>query len=446
MNSISRRNALKLLAGGGAGLLFKKLFEPRLLMAQSADPGVGKNLVFINLLGGLDGLEAFPYYAGEVSNIVNSELRPTIGVNPASVLSIHPQTGISNKVGLNPAFQPLVDVAGNNIKLIHGYGIPGDPGQSHDTCQILMSLGTTQLQGGDLVGFLARLMDNQNWDTFQYWAIADANGPDINTTKNRPVTIRDLDSFDYGIFWAEGQGGRELALEIQDELIEIQNPSGAVGSLVDQSLRTMHETVAVVRRDIVTQVVGNNSAGNYLDDRLGGSLRDAARVISAKVNQDSFGYRNKDSLFLLSQDGYDTHSDQSNPGNVRSLGNLLTSLASNLAVFYTDLENLGVLDNTVIVLYSEFGRTNYENGSPGQVSVGTDHGHGSTTMVLGGPVQAGVIGEAPTPNELRHYYDAIIPKVDYRDIFSDLLAWMNVNPGVIFDDPGYTRTPLGIIS
>ena len=445
MSKLTRRDALKLMAAGCTGLMFRALFEPRLLLAQSAGGGDGKNLIFINMLGGVDGLAAYPYYAGQVSTIVNSELRPTLRVDPGSVLSIDPQTGISNKIGLHPAFQPLVNVAASNMKLVHGYGIPGDPGRSHDTCQILYSLGLTELQGGDMVGFLARLMDRQNWDTFQYWALSETNAPDINTTNNPPVTIREIDGFNYGEFWWENNGERALALEIQDALIEIQNPSGQVGGMVDQSLKNMHESVSVVRNYIAPQTAGNNAAGNYTDDRLGRGVRDAARILRAKATSDAFGYRDKDTLILLSQDGYDTHSDQNAPGNEWNLGNLLGSLATNLAVLYTDLANFGILDNTIIALYSEFGRTNYENGDIGEVYVGTDHGHANNTLILGGPIQSGVIGAAPSANELRADYNALLPKVDYRDIFSDLIAWLGANPNDIFDDPNYTRSPLGII-
>ena len=106
---------------------------------------------------------------------------------------------------------------------------------------------------------------------------------------------------------------------------------------------------------------------------------------------------------------------------------------------------MGVADKTVVVLYSEFGRTCYQNGTPGQPSVGTDHGHGSNTLVFGGPVSAGVVGASPSASELRDSdYNAVLPKVDFRDIFSDVLRWLGVTPGEIFDDPSYHSSALGL--
>ena len=49
------------------------------------------------------------------------------------------------------------------------------------------------------------------------------------------------------------------------------------------------------------------------------------------------------------------------------------------------------MEDIVLVTMSEFGRTVAENGN-----AGTDHGHGSLMMVLGGPVQGGkVYGQWP---------------------------------------------------
>jgi uncharacterized protein (DUF1501 family) len=100
----------------------------------------------------------------------------------------------------------------------------------------------------------------------------------------------------------------------------------------------------------------------------------------------------------------------------------------------------------MIVLYSEFGRTIRENGWSGDGSVGSDHGHGSNTMVIGGPVTAGAVGDPPTAEELGdNGYNAIKPKIDYRDVFSEAIRWIGVDPKVVFDDPGYSVTRLGLI-
>ena len=86
--------------------------RPRFLLAQSAQAAGGKNLVVLNLLGGMDGLAAFPYYAGSLSGIINQELRPTLRIDPAKVIPIVSQVGEAQKIGLHPNFAPLTNVAG----------------------------------------------------------------------------------------------------------------------------------------------------------------------------------------------------------------------------------------------------------------------------------------------------------------------------------------------
>ncbi|MFZ9406642.1 MAG: DUF1501 domain-containing protein [Burkholderiaceae bacterium] len=90
---------------------------------------------------------------------------------------------------------------------------------------------------------------------------------------------------------------------------------------------------------------------------------------------------------FLSLGGWDTHVNQ---GGVRgALANRLRLLGDGLD---TLAHSLGPrLQNTVIVVMSEFGRTVSQNGTQG-----TDHGHGNVMWLLGGPVKGGrVHGEWP---------------------------------------------------
>lgn len=441
---ISRRKFLKMGAQALAGAALAPLMRPSLLMAQSA--GAGKNVIFVNLIGGLDGLAAFPYHEGAASELM-PRLRPTLNIDGSAVLPGGGQGGMPYRIGFHPAFQPLVQAAGERIKIVQGYGIPGDDSRSHDTCQILMSMGATRLSGGDMVGFLARLMDLKDWETLQYWALSYTNPPDINTKKRPPVVLSDMSTFDYPKVAWEDAADVNLAVQAARELVELQLPRNQIGERYKNTLRSMHDTIARVRRDIASQPVGRNAAGDYEPNGIGASLRDAARILRAKALLPGSGLSGKDTIILASQDGYDTHSDQAVNDPQRSLAGRLASLSNNLAVLYRDLESFGVLNDTVIVVYSEFGRTNFENGSPGSSAVGTDHGQASTTMVLGGPIRAGVVGDQPVSSELLDEgYNALVPRIDYRDIFSDVLSWLGVQPGAVFDEPGYLPRALGLIS
>ncbi len=444
-NVISRR---KFLTTSGLSLLNMAL-APRLVLGQSASirGGAGKNLVFVNLYGGLDGLFAFPYLSGAISDRLSTTLRPSLSIPQNSILTAVGQNGKANKLGLHPSFAPLFNMAASRCALIEGYGIPGDPGRSHDTCQVLMSLGaSSRPAGGDMVGFLARLMDLLNWESFQYWALLTENPSDTNTRKRAPMIVSNVDEFSLPPLGWERGVDRDFAEEIAREL-KSRSPAGNEREvLFSESVNRVRESVAQVQTQIASQSVGKNQRGDYSESQLGRSLKDAAKIIKSKVLSGGVGLSGKDLLILAGQGGFDTHADQANLGNDDNLPSLLTDLANNFAVFYQDLETMAALNDTVIVAYSEFGRTVRQNGRAGEQRAGSDHGHGSNTLVFGGPVIGGVYGVPPTMNELLDEdYNALLAKVDFRDIFSEIFRWMGVEPTQVFNDAGYSPQRLGFL-
>lgn len=447
MKQLSRRSFLQF---AGASLM-NAMIAPRLVLGQSPAraTGSGKNLVFVNLYGGLDGLYAYPYLSGQLSDLLTNSLRPNISVTRSSILEVQGQSGRANKLGLHPAFAPLFNRAASNCALIEGYGIPGDPGRSHDTCQVLMSLGATERSSGsDMVGFLARLMDLLNWESFQYWALMTENSSDTNSRKKPPMIISNVDQFDLPPMGWERRVDGEYAQEVAQTLAALGARDNEREVLFSESVKQVRQSVAQVQNDIAAQAVGNNAAGDYTDSSIGRSLKDAAKIIVAKMSRPSLQLQGKDLMILAGQGGFDTHSDQANQNaNDGNLPGLLADLATNYAVFFQDLQNAAAFNDTVIVSYSEFGRTVYQNGRAGDASVGTDHGHGSNTLVFGGAVRAGVYGVPPSVAELTDEDNNALPaKVDFRAIFSEIFQWMGVDPKLIFNDSRYTPQRLGFIN
>src|SRR5260370_31061971 len=65
-------------------------------------------------------------------------------------------------------------------------------------------------------------------------------------------------------------------------------------------------------------------------------------------------------------------------------------LNDGLFALYDDLAGEGVVGDTLVLQFSEFGRRITENAS-----AGTDHGAASVMMALGGGVRGGIYGTAP---------------------------------------------------
>jgi len=73
----------------------------------------------------------------------------------------------------------------------------------------------------------------------------------------------------------------------------------------------------------------------------------------------------------------------------------------------------------VVVVISEFGRTFRENGNRG-----TDHGHGTTYLVLGGQVQGGRLAgdQKPIDESMLHEKRDLPVLNEYRSVLGGLFA------------------------
>jgi uncharacterized protein (DUF1501 family) len=120
------------------------------------------------------------------------------------------------------------------------------------------------------------------------------------------------------------------------------------------------------------------------------------------------------------------------------LANRLGELASALAAFATDLGER--MQDVVILTMSEFGRTVRENGSGG-----TDHGHATAMLVLGGPVRGGrVLGRWPGLDEGARFDGRdLAVTTDFRLLFGEVVArHLGITDlGTIF--PGYAPGTAG---
>jgi uncharacterized protein (DUF1501 family) len=134
-------------------------------------------------------------------------------------------------------------------------------------------------------------------------------------------------------------------------------------------------------------------------------------------------------IFYVTTGGFDTHSAQ----NVNAAGgayyNLMATLNDGLTAFYNDLKNQGLLEDTLVLTFSEFGRRISENGSQG-----TDHGSASVMMVMGGRVKGGLYGTAPNLNldpknpTLENSAGDVRYETDFRSVYAQVLeGWLGTD-------------------
>ena len=134
---------------------------------------------------------------------------------------------------------------------------------------------------------------------------------------------------------------------------------------------------------------------------LGDSLRQIAQLIKSDVGLE---------VAFTDVGGWDTHAAETN-----ALTNNLKSFSEAIAAFAKDLGSR--MSDVVVVTMSEFGRTVRENGNRG-----TDHGHATVMMLLGGGVKGGrVYGDWPG---LRNLYEGrdLAVTTDFRDVFAEVVS------------------------
>lgn len=145
----------------------------------------------------------------------------------------------------------------------------------------------------------------------------------------------------------------------------------------------------------------------YLHSQLGNSLRQIAQIIKADLGLE---------IALADVGGWDTHVNQG--ASEGQLAGRLTDLGRALAAFARDLG--ARMADVVVLTMSEFGRTVAENGN-----AGTDHGHGTAMLVLGGAVKGGrVCGRWPTLDPARRFEGRdLAVTTDFRDVFAEVLTY-----------------------
>ena len=134
--------------------------------------------------------------------------------------------------------------------------------------------------------------------------------------------------------------------------------------------------------------------------------------------------------------GWDTHSSEG--GATGSLANNVATLANSLGALNTDLGNL--MGQVTVVVMTEFGRRIKENASGG-----TDHGHGSAMIAMGGNILGGkVYGRWPGLSTASQDQGDLAVTTDFRTVLGEIVLKRLGNPMLDQVFPGFTLNPLGL--
>lgn len=407
---IGRRELLKRGGWLGAVALGHGAFLRSLLAAEG---GSKRNLVFVELDGGNDGLNTIVPF-GVDGGLYSTLYRPLLQVPAETLLPL------DDALGFHPRLAPLMPQwdAGRMAAIV-GVGSPL-PTFSHDFAKKVWATGDPT--GATATGWFGRYLASQSATKPRAFDVARFADPMFAGAKQFVPAFPGLDSLKFPVdkkHPGDAAARRKAFLAMHAQLAAEDSMSGAIAS-------TAEELVGVI--DDYSKLKPLDHALPYPSHPVGDALALVARLLLSKL-----GLR----FHHVAFEGFDTHAAQ-------NLGFLheqkLDVLARALAAFQADLDANGLAQDTLVVVYSEFGRALFENAS-----LGTDHGTAGPVIVLGNGVAGGRYGEHPSlaPEHLSPIQE-MVATVDYRDVLGTVaMRWLQADPGPLF--PGHAVADLGFL-
>ena len=388
----------------GAGAVGVAAFGSQLVTSRYAfaDPATtDRTMVVVFMRGGMDGLSII--VPGGDPNL--QKARPNIVVPDASLLPG------DSRFGLHPALAPLHPFwQAGQMAAVHAVASP-DASRSHFQAQDCLERGTatTAVHTGWLDRALSAIGPGT---TFRAVAEADATPRSLLGGESKLV----LDGIEQFALAAPNNAVREKTMAALEALY-----TGFDHPAVDHAMTTIKSLNQA--RQLASQRYTPVKA--YPGGGFGDRLKDVARLVKAKV-----GLR----VATIDLGGWDMHTGLGNV-NGGDMRNSLNGLANALAAFATDLGPQ--LEDVTVVTMTEFGRRVQENGN-----AGTDHGHGSLMMLLGGGLNGGAVhGKWPglAPGALDN--GDLAGANDYRDVLGEVLdrRFGVADVKKVFPDHDYSR-------
>jgi uncharacterized protein (DUF1501 family) len=378
---------------------------PRLSFAPVNSAPRGDTLVVVFLRGAADVLNMVVPHGEDAYY----QLRPSLGIarpDDSSVKKEDRAVDLDGFFGFHPSMHSLLDAwHSEHLAIIHACGAP-DESRSHFKSMELMERGVDD-EHGPASGWIGRHLATLNTgNSSPLRAVGMGTRPQRSLSGSVPVSaLRSIADFHLG--------GDLHALQQMRAALNMVYQEDVLG----QDTLSIMDTLE--KLDPLKYSASREAA--YPDTEFGLALKQTAMLIKANVGLE---------VSAIDVGGWDTHFAQGSANG--QMPNLMRDLADGLTAFHADM--FDHMDQLTTVTMSEFGRRASENGS-----LGTDHGHGSMMMVMGGNVDGGKVhGQWPGMREGQLIGPGdLAVTTDYRDVLSEILTKRLNNPAMNEIFPGY---------
>ncbi len=409
---MDRRAFLGWAAGGALSLSLRPLLGFVPAKAQ------GNFLVILNLAGGNDGLNSFP----PLHLPPYRERRPRVHLQASDCLS--PKQG--NKAAprsFHPSLQNLAKrFEHGQMAILQKVGYP-KPNLSHFVSEDIWSLGLRKAPQAKKRGWIARLMDAHLPDPRMVLGIGTGQKLDFQGGKQVPFLVSSKSEIGVPTDTLHPLVSRYMFEHQKKDLARFGNAQGLVGDIASVQ-RLAFDSVEQTRKQLARYV----SHIAYPSSRLGQDFRLAARFLCT-------GFPTR--LVYVQLGGFDHHRDQGRAKGRQA--DLLRDVDQSLHAFLQDLETHGLLDRCLVLVVSEFGRRNYDNGS-----LGTDHGQANDLWVLGTKIRPGFLGPDLLAEDLQG--ENLEYALDFRRVYAEALAkHLDLDPEPVFPEPPESKLEVAFL-
>ncbi|WP_151087113.1 DUF1501 domain-containing protein [Hymenobacter baengnokdamensis] len=366
---------------------------------RDAPGGAARRLIVVQLGGGNDGLNTIVPFR----NDLYYKARPTLALREADGL-----LPVSDELALHQSMKGLKGLFDQGqLAICNAVGYP-NPDRSHFRSMDIWQSGSGSEQLLS-TGWLGRYLDSNcagGAPAYQALEIDDTLSLALKGAQRNGLALKNPGKF------------HQLTQSRYLSRLSQEKAAAPAGSELDYLYKTLAETASSADYLYEKSKI-HNSTATYPNTDFGRNLKTTAELIGSGVES---------RVYYLALSGFDTH-----VGQHGRQAQLLGELSDGLAALAADLQKSSEWNNTLVMVFSEFGRRVSQNASNG-----TDHGTANNVFLLSGALRKpGLLNQPASLQDLDQ--GDLRYQLDFRSLYASILTdWLGADDKLVLG-PGIEK-------